>query len=191
MKQRLVSVDKFYDNPLTVRKLALSTEYTNNISKNSFLTEEAINKFSYILQQDLVCLENSGHFLTAYANTPIDPINALPNVDWVALVYLNFPSQAEGQRSLSLYIHKQLNCETLPNIEEQRVQGWNNLEEMYEGFVALEGQQEELWQTWYTAFLRYNRAIIFDAKLWHRQLQGFGDTINNCRLCQLFYFRNR
>jgi hypothetical protein len=191
MRQRVVSTDRFYDDPYSIRKAALTAEYQNSVSVRSFSNDEAMAKFSSIAQSKLELLEDSGKFYQSLASTAIKPISALPFVDWVGVVYLTLPTQAEGHRALSLYSHNKTGLESFPDDVEAHLGGWTNLEEVLEGFVEIDGLQNSCWTDWFTIYQRYNRAVLFDAKLWHRELQGFGDTINNCRLSQLFYLRNK
>jgi|APGre2960657423_1045063.scaffolds.fasta_scaffold25811_1 hypothetical protein len=193
MKQRLVSADRFYDDPYSFRKQALAAEYSGNISTASYLTEEAMAKFSHMAQANLepVADSLSGHFVKTLADTEIKPVNAIPLADWVGLVYLTLPTQAEGSPALSLYTHKKTGLESVPTDIEFRLGNWTCLDEILEGFVGVDGLNESAWTTWYTLYQRWNRVILFDARCWHQELQGFGDTINNCRLYQLFYLRNR
>jgi hypothetical protein len=193
MRQRLVSADYFYNDPYALRKQALAAEYKDNISVNGLVTDEAIDKLCYIVQSQVELLEGfpNGHFKFTTESTPLGPVSANPQADWIALVYLTLPAQAEGNTALSLYTHRRTNCEGIPSPVEQRLQGWNTAEEMLEGFVLVDGMKEPCWTPWYTAYQRYNRVIVFDAHCWHRELQGFGDAINNCRLTQLFYLRNK
>lgn len=192
MRQRLVTVDRFYDAPYDIRRQALAAEYKDNLSIQSYVTEEAVGKLSYLAQQPVEPILDfpTGKFQTHTLDHKWS-VSANPIADWIAIVYLALPSQIEGNQCLSLYTHVVTQTENIPNQLQQHLQGWTTEEEMYEGFILQDGQRSEAWSPWFTGFGRYNRCIMFDAKLWHAQLTGFGDTINNCRLSQLFFLRNR
>jgi hypothetical protein len=192
MHQRIVTADGFYEDPLTVRTWALSAEYDGNLSKEAPITQSALEKLSYLAHNRVESVGPLpfGNFSLTTESKPLDPVGALPGVDWVAVVYLNLPNQAEGKTALSLYRHLRLNSERLPDPVEMRIQGWNNLAEVKAGLVDQDGLDNSCWQAWYTVYQRWNRVVLFDPEQWHRELKGFGDTINNCRLSQLFYLRN-
>lgn len=192
MRQRIVTADGFYEDPLAIRTWALSAEYENDFTKENLITQSALEKLSYLAHNRVepVGPLAFGHVSLTMESKALDPVSALPGVDWVAVVYLNLPNQAEGKTALSLYRHLRLNSERLPNPVEMRVQGWNNLAEVKAGLVDQDGANDSCWQAWYTVYQRWNRVVLFDPEQWHRELKGFGDTINNCRLSQLFYLRN-
>lgn len=185
-----MTADRFYDNPQYFRKLALAAEYKENVSLEQYITEEAVNKFSYLAQQKLAILDGSGKFHLANANFNVKSVTAEPYADWIGVVYLNLPSQAEGEQALKFYTHIKTGLEAIPNGVEARLGGWNTIDEVVEGFVTIDGLTENCWRSWFTVYQRYNRVVLWDAKLWHQELKGFGDTINNCRLTQLFYLGN-
>lgn len=191
MRQRVVSVDHFYDDPYSIRKAALSLEYKDGLSTTSLTNREAIDKFSYLANAQVQPVDflPSGHIKQTYITDKLDSIDARPLIDLIGVVYLTLPSQSEGERSVGLFIHNKTGLENIPTDTNMVMQGWSSLEEIHEGFVAVDGHRPECWTAWYTGFQRYNRAILFDAKLWHQHLQGHGDSINNCRLSQLFYLK--
>lgn len=186
-----MTADSFYDNPQYFRKLAQSAEYQEDVSVEQYVTEEAINKFSYLAQQKLAVLPNSGKFHLTKSNSTLKSVTAEPYADWIGIVYLNLPSQAEGEQALKFYTHTKTGLEAIPSNVEARLGGWNSIEEVMEGFVSIDGLSETCWKSWFTVYQRYNRVALWDAKLWHQELKGFGDTINNCRLTQLFYLGSR
>lgn len=191
MHQRLVSVNNFYDDPSIVRARALSAEYKDGVSVNSFIFQEAIDKLSFLVNCPVEPVLTSGHFKQTLAGSSPTTITACPEADWVAVVYLTLPIQAEGEQALSLYRHIKNGSEAIPTPVEMKLQGFNNLLEVKESYIDIDGADLTKWQPWFTAYQRWNRVVLFDARCWHRELEGFGDTINNCRLSQLFYLRNK
>jgi hypothetical protein len=193
MHQRIVSANNFYDNPSVIRAQALSVEYKDNLSIDSFITNESIDKLSYLVNANVEPVEDlpSGHFKQTHKNSKFISIDACPSADWIAVVYLTLPVQAEGESALSLYRHAKNGSEAIPTSTEMTLQGFNNLLEVKESYVGIDGCNLSAWQSWFTVYQRWNRVVLFDACSWHRELEGFGDTINNCRLSQLFYLRNK
>ena len=150
MRQRIVTADGFYEDPLAVRTWALSAEYENDFTKENLITQSALEKLSYLAHNRVESVGplSFGHVSLTMGSKPLDPVGALPGVDWVAVVYLNLPNQAEGKTALSLYRHLRLNSEKLPDPVEMRVQGWNNLAEVKAGIIDQDGLDDSCWQAW-------------------------------------------
>ena len=191
MTPYVTSANGFYEDPYSVRQQALSAEYKDNLSVESFLTKEAIDKLNYLLNTEVEPVLVSGHFKQTIGNSEFKGIDACPEADYIAIVYLTLPMQSEGDQALSLYRHLKNGSEKIPTPAEMRLQGFNNLLEVKESYLDIDGQHLDRWQPWFTAYQRWNRVVLFNARCWHRELEGFGDTINNCRLSQLFYLRVR
>jgi len=185
------SANEFYEDPYSIRQQALTAEYNGNISVNSFLNKEAVDKLSYMLNTQVEPVLVSGHFKKTLAGNEFDGIDACSEADYIAIVYLTLPIQAEGEQALSLYRHLKNGSEKIPSAVEMQLQGFNNLLEVKESYLDIDGQYLDRWQPWFTAYQRWNRVVLFNARCWHRELEGFGDSINNCRLSQLFYLRVR
>ena len=39
--------------------------------------------------------------------------------------------------------------------------------------------------------MKYNRLVLFRTRLWHSHSENFGDTLENGRLVQLFFFSDK
>ena len=191
MSSYFTLADGFYDDPTAMRKLAIDAEYNGNISTTSYLNKEAVDKFSYMLGSTVDPILVSGHFKKTLVDSQFNGIDACPDADYIAIVYLTLPLQAEGHPALSLYRHLVNGSEKIPDPIEMQMQGFNNLLEVKESYLDIDGQYLDRWQPWFSVFQRWNRVVLFNARCWHRELEGFGDTINNCRLSQLFYLRAR
>lgn len=193
MQQRVMTADRFYSDPYTIRKQALSAEYENNISKESYLNKEALDKICHMVQNNLEVLttDASGKFLYQDSNYQNQQIQTHIEADWLAVVNLTLPNHCKDKTSLEICTHVPTGLECLPTEMTAHLMGYTCAEEILEGLLATDSTKQGLWSPWFTVFERYNRIVVLDAKLWHRQLGGYGDAINNCRLLQLFYLRNR
>ena len=54
--------------------------------------------------------------------------------------------------------------------------------------VHTEGKDESRWIETDNVGFKYNRLVMFNPFLWHSNGDWFGDTYDNCRLVQLFFF---
>lgn len=193
MQQRIMTADCFYNNPYSVRKEALTAKYINNVSEEPFFHKEAMEKLCHMVQNNLEILntDNSGKFLCQDKNFSTQNVTAHLSADWVAIVYLSLPNHCQGKTALEICTHKNTGLEYIPTETCALMSGYSCYEEIQEGLLQTDAADPNSWSAWFTVFEKYNRIVIIDAKLWHRQLKGYGDTINNCRLSQLFYLRNR
>jgi hypothetical protein len=44
------------------------------------------------------------------------------------------------------------------------------------------------WTRYFLSPMKYNRLVIFNARLWHSHNYNFGNSLENGRLVQLFFF---
>ena len=55
-------------------------------------------------------------------------------------------------------------------------------------FFDTEGKDESKWIETDNVGFKYNRLVMFNPFLWHSSGDWFGNTYDNCRLVQLFFF---
>jgi hypothetical protein len=51
-----------------------------------------------------------------------------------------------------------------------------------------EGLDRSKWTRYFLSPMKYNRLVIFNARLWHSHNYNFGNSLENGRLVQLFFF---
>jgi hypothetical protein len=56
--------------------------------------------------------------------------------------------------------------------------------------IDVEGTKRENWELLFTVPMRFNRLILFRSYLWHTAGISFGDTPENARLIQLFFWES-
>ena len=89
MREELIIVDNFYDNPLDYHR--------NLIEKNSLVTEETVGKISQILKNKIKInqlLENQSNNKEIFVN---------PYYDWIGVVYLSIPLACHGNLGVSFF----------------------------------------------------------------------------------------
>jgi len=202
MKQKIIIVDNFYDNPFEVYKAAKEAEYedscdTNYPGRNSvqnYFNEEAHYKIMQLLGREVYSSPDSTNGIFRMGKEGEEgKLNVHCDIfdDWAGVLYLNLPVHAQGRKGTSFYIHKQTGLDHTPTKEEMKLHGWTNLWEIKEGFSTIDSKNPNAWEEYMYAPMRYNRLVLFDTKLWHSSGPGFGDSINNCRLVQLFFLAER
>lgn len=198
MKQKIIIIDDFYENPWEMHNLAINAKYEDKNqgnypglnSEKSFLTEESHKKICQVLGKKVFPSKQTscGHFRIS-KNNQVGKLKIHADMfdDWAAVLYLTLPSHCEGKPGTSFYVHKQTGLDHWPNDHEMKFYGWKNMYELKKGFCTVDGNDTNSWYKYSTIFMKYNRMVLFDSKLWHSNEDSFGDNIDNCRIVQLFF----
>lgn len=201
MKQKIIVVDNFYENPWELHQSAINAEYETSQDGNypgrntirSFFNEEAHKKICQLLGRKVVPSEETscGCFRSVLEGEKGKlTVHSDSFDDWAAVLYLTLPSQCEGRPGTSFYIHKQTGLDHFPTETEMKLYGWTNLWEVKQGFSTIDSNNPDAWIKYSSVYMKYNRLVLFDTKLWHSTEDGFGDNLNNSRLIQLFFLKN-
>ena len=153
MKHRIQIIDNFLDTPL---------EYKN--SKDLNATQEISNKIAHILQSNIK--------ISTSSNTP-NQIFADYSCDYIAVLYLDFPTECVNKRAVSFWMHKETQDEELPNETKMKWLGISSPEEIERTYDVF---KKEDWERYMEYFVKYNRLILFDAQMFH----SYGDE-SDCR----------
>lgn len=186
MKKNLIVVDDFYNNPLEVRDVALSMEFseagnypglrTSPLSNDP--TKEAIQS---LLGEPITDWFDSGRFqvCTAFEKSWI---HSDFNNDWAAIVFLS-PEAPIGSGT-SFYRHRKSATFGSKGVGEDMVDLSGNklvpppschFSDMHE------------WELIDRVGNKFNRLVIFNSSLWHISDPYFGGCKNSGRLFQLFF----
>jgi len=179
--KRLFVVDNFYNNPDEVRELALQQEYEQGSgwykgcrTYKNFLTPQVKNAFQDIMGVRIREWESHGMNGKFQYCLPQDVLVYHYDAQtWAAVLYLT--PDAPVDTGTSFYAHKQTR---LRNADEP------NADSCFSGGF-LDGTKFELVDTVGNV---YNRVVIFDARCFHAANRYFGQTINDSRLFQIFFF---
>jgi hypothetical protein len=154
MRHRIQIIDNFLDEPLT---------YKN--SKDSNATQEISNKIAHSLQANIKI--STGQIL------PQDQIFADYSCDYIGVLYLDFPTECVNKKAVSFWMHKESQDEELPNETKMKWLGIRSIEEIERTYDV---SKVENWERYMNYFVKYNRVILFDARLFH----SYGDE-SDCR----------
>ena len=154
MKQKIVIIDNFLDTPL---------EYKN--SKDSNATQEISNKIAHTLQSNIKISSVQPHSQ--------DQIFADYSCDYIGVLYLDFPTECVNKKAVSFWMHKETQDEELPNETKLKWLGLQSIEEIERTYDV---SKAENWESYMNYFVKYNRLILFDARLFH----SYGD-VSDCR----------
>jgi hypothetical protein len=139
MKHKIQIIDNFLDEPLT---------YKN--SKDPQPTQEISNKIAHSLQSNIIL--------------HTEPSQA----DYIAVLYLDFPTECVNKKAVSFWLHKETLDEEYPNETKMK---WLGIKSTEEGYKFDEKEYEKYMEY----FVKYNRLILFDANLFYTDGEE-GDT---------------
>lgn len=131
MKHKIQIIDNFLDEPLT---------YKNSHSQDP--TQEISNKIAHSLQSNIV----------------LD--TAQTEADYIAVLYLDFPTECVNKKAVSFWLHKETLDEEYHNETKMK---WLGIKSMEEGYKF----DDENYEKYMEYFVKYNRLILFDANLFY------------------------
>ena len=199
MKRSIVVIDDFYSNPDEIRQVALTAEYPEpengytypgRNSKGNYYPESLHKKFETVLNRKLTPAGLNGYFRLSLESDPYrQDVHVDPNWEFGAVCYLNPPDQCIDEGGTSFWIHNKTsmeNCPTHPKLAKHY--GYPSEKEAWWTTVYGEGLDRTKWTRYLLSPMKYNRIVIFRTNLWHSHNFNFGDSLENGRLVQLFFF---
>ncbi len=198
MHRSLVVVEDFYNNPLEVRSAALSLGFPEHRGPRTFPGRNSAGPVvSPALDQAVSAIvgeplrghpaETSFH---GYCRATLEGEESryLVHVDpsnlwWVGVCYLSLPEHCRG--GTTFYRHRALGLDRTPTRQEEiAALGLPGVAEL----LARDGRDPTAWEELMTVPMRFNRAIFYRPWLWHSAGPGFGDSVENGRMVQVFSF---
>lgn len=191
-KNTLWIVDNFYTMPNKVRDFALQQEYVEGGFGRGFIGRRTIKsylfdglkeKFEEIIGRPITgwtAEDNSekygmnGRFQIAWAGEPL--VYHCDNQRWGGMLYLT--PNAPYQCGTTLYAHKHTRARTYYDA------GWDTAWN-HPGGSHLDRTP---WEPVDVAGNVYNRLVVFDASTIHSASEYFGNSKENARLWQMFFF---
>jgi hypothetical protein len=200
--QQVIVVDDFFADPHRIRELALRTSYVDVRPLNypgfqsvrSFASEALKEAFTSLTGEDLIIEPKRltfGKFRIMLSTTGSRlQVHLDSAADWTGLVYLNLPEQCRG--GTGFYKHKETGLDRLPTIDEARRLGFNSSAEFDEKVIVPDTLKPGSWEQTMFVGMRFNRLVLFrGSELFHGHTVAWGDTIENGRLTQNFFFDSR
>lgn len=199
MWQSIIIVNDFYEEPWKVRELALGLEYpaqkpgdvySGRNSTHALINQPMMDAISRIVGRQLIPAPQSatGQFRIGLAgDAPKQDIHVDPGRDWAGILYLTPNENCRG--GTSFWRHKGLDIEGIPrDVAEIQRLGFRDYEDMRVHIAQNEGLDRDKWDLTMTVPMRFNRLLLFRAWLWHSHAENFGDSLQNGRMIQVFFF---
>jgi hypothetical protein len=191
-------IDNFYENPDSVRDLALSLDYID-ISKDNYpgyqssfpcLGNGVIQKFESYIQGE-VDVESSralmGHFrwIPGHGESRLKVHTDM--LDWTVVIYLSPDGPKEA--GTNIYRHKETGLIGPPDSELMKKLGFSSFKEYEDKIVVPDTLDPDAWEIIDNIEYQYNRCLLFKAnELFHSHTNGFGSVLKDARMTQNFFF---
>jgi hypothetical protein len=199
MKQNIIIIDDFYKNPKEVRDFSIQVEYPDpgndytypgKNSKQNFYSKEIHQKFEDLVKTTLTPAPNNGYFrISLEKDAHKQDIHIDPSWEWGAVIYMTSPDYCVDEGGTSFWRHNTLNYESSPdNDQEAQFYGYSSHKESWWTTVYGDGLDRSKWTRYLLCPMKYNRMVLFRTNLWHSHNYNFGDSLENGRLVQLFFF---
>jgi hypothetical protein len=186
-RKKLFVVDDFYENPDLVRKYALNQEFNGDIrfykgkrTIGRHSTPQIKQRFEQIMGEKITRWDTPSEEFGGSMNgvfqycTPEDAlVYHYDSQKWAAMIFLT--PDAPPQTGTSFYRHKETGIKVAEDPDADRA--------FAGGFY--DATKFELIDT---VGNMYNRCLIFDARAIHAATEYFGQTKENSRLFQIFFF---
>jgi hypothetical protein len=190
-------VDDFYDEPDSVRELALSLEYRQTPARHDYFpglrsttryfTKTHLRRFKALIPsmgfRDRA--ENGAFQFLPRAASRYFRIHADGLSGWAGVLYLN--PDRDGTPGTSFFQHEWLGWTSMPST---RVLGQMPRSARTKLIRRLwnDGADAKKWKEVACVSIRYNRLVLFKRNLFHVNASAFGTTYGNARLVQIFFF---
>ena len=199
MRRSIIIIDDFYSEPEKVRQIALNSPYPSPEStytypgKNSqdkYYPPELHNRFESILNRKLTPAQPNGYFrLSLESDSYRQDVHVDPSWEFGAVCYLNSSEQCIDEGGTSFWMHNKTKMERCPQTDQEaKHYGYSSAKEAWWTTVYGEGLDRSKWTRYLLSPMKYNRIVIFRADLWHSHNYNFGNSLENGRLVQLFFF---
>jgi len=199
MRRSIIIIDDFYPEPEKVRQIALDSPYPdpdNNYtypgknSQDKYYPPELHNRFESILNRKLTPAQPNGYFrLSLESDSYRQDVHVDPSWEFGAVCYLNSSEQCIDEGGTSFWMHNKTKMERCPQTDQEaKYYGYSSAKEAWWTTVYGEGLDRSKWTRYLLSPMKYNRIVIFRADLWHSHNYNFGNSLENGRLVQLFFF---
>ena len=195
-------IDRFYDDAEVVRRRALEFDfpvppagmnYPGRNSAQGFLPEGIDDVVSRLVHEPVEGGEHAEHgrFRMTLAEEEEERgyyVHIDSDAHWAGILFLTPDEYCQG--GTEFYRHREHAIDrTYITDAEARAHGWNSCSEFAVQTIQKDGNDLSKWQHLMTVPMRFNRMILFRPWFWHTAGASFGDSFENGRLVQLFFWR--
>ena len=198
----ILIIDRFYDDADVVRRRALEFDYPIPADKKNYPGRNSVERFlpegldglvSQLVHEPVeACgVAEHGRFRVTLAEEEEDRgyyVHIDGDAHWSGILYLSPDECCEG--GTEFYRHREHAIDrTYITDAEARTHGWDSCSKFAVQTIQNDGNDLSKWQHLMTIPMRFNRMILFRPWFWHTAGASFGDSLENGRLVQLFFWR--
>ena len=195
-------IDRFYDDAEVVRQRALEFDfpvpaggknYPGRNSAQGFLPEGIDDVVSRLVHEPVEGGEHAEHgrFRMTLAEEEEERgyyVHIDSDAHWAGILFLTPDEYCQG--GTEFYRHREHAIDrTYITDAEARAHGWKTCSEFAVQTIQKDGNDLSKWEHLMTVPMRFNRMILFRPWFWHTAGPSFGDSFENGRLVQLFFWR--
>ncbi len=201
MRPSILVIDDFYDDADVVRRNVCALEFPEPLRQQNYPGRNSIQKFlpegldqavSRLVQEPVVGSQHNvhGHFRVSLAGEDARRryyVHVDGDAHWSGILYLTLPEHCRG--GTEFYRHREYQTDqAFTRVEDARARGYDSCAALASAIIERDGNDLSKWQHLMTIPMRFNRLILFRPWFWHTAGESFGDSIDNGRLVQLFFF---
>jgi Flp pilus assembly protein TadD len=207
-QRELAIVDDFILDPLPYREWALSLDYLDRshgavnypgIQTKPHLSEEIMRRICDAIGRDIKwSWPDHGSFRLSFADSKaksdihIDEDSGRPI--YAGVLYLSLPEYCQG--GTAFWRHRETGWDKAPSADEARKSPYRTLKEFQRRRISNDAnvsfsdlkQGRGDWDLVLEVPMRFNRLILYRSDYFHSISEVFGDSKQNARLVQLFFF---
>jgi hypothetical protein len=202
LPEDVLIIDDFYTKPERIRELALNAEYNHfkdlsNFpgaeSKKSFFSANHVKRFEELLNRRVYFDPDKYIFGKFRFATHQDEARTCVhldwNVDWTAVIYLSLTEHCRG--GLGLFKHRETGLTKLPTSEELLTYNCTSVSEFDKRYIIPVTKDLSKWELIIEIPIKFNRLVLFrGSNYFHGITEQFGDSLENSRLTQNFFFND-
>lgn len=202
--KNIIVIDNFYKDPWAVRDYALTKakylsadqlnpDFAGTESLKGIYSDDVIKKLEVAIGQSIEVNPKNfafGVFAKTFARDGTKKEVHVDASDWTALLYLSRPEDCQG--GTVFFENKKLGWNEIPNEDILHSCGYGSRENFVNGDLKDWGKDFSKWHISARVGMKFNRLVLFRAgTLFHAAEGYFGNTDENCRLLQLFFFKTK
>lgn len=202
MDLSILIIDRFYDDADVVRERALEFDfptpegkknYPGRNSAQSFLPDGIDDVVSRLVHEPVErsVIAEHGRFRLTLAEDEGDRgyyVHIDSDSHWSGILYLTPDEYCQGGTEFYRHRGHGLDRTYITDVEAQ-ANGYETCSKFAIDTIQQDGNDLSKWEHLMTVPMRFNRMVLFRPWFWHTSGISFGDSPENGRLVQLFFWR--
>lgn len=203
MLEDIIIVDDFYEDPDSIRNIALNAKYLKfNDDANypgyesiqAFYAQDHANRFESLIKKEIYINPDRyvyGKFRYSTSGAKSYSDIHIDSPKWSAIIYLTLDKDCRG--GLGIYKHKKTGILKVPDTEQEfKELGFKDFYDMDLRLVSPDTKNKDAWELVEFIPMKYNRLVLFrGSKYFHSITEKFGTSVENARLTHSFFFNEK